>query len=339
MSTWRHCVTPVRVGVPDTRPTSSRSIRDLPLVRIAVCTRTRRRWRRLRRQRAWDVRTTRLSDLGSGVINTCTSYIGYTGTDGHACSTCVEGQYKKATGSVTYTNCELDKFSTLTAASQPETCQSCPKNRWTSLTGKITIADCGTSAGSVQLITHKRGDSGRLEVWISQVMVWRVITWETSIMVHSVFHTTGPYLSDTCSRELILILLILWWFYYNRIKNGRVQDFIVTFFKNVRFYRDIFKIRYSLFYSTLENIRQIFFFLSFSLHFLGSLCRCPSVTGGRGFERHDTSKPSFSTSVEIGYLVVHADFKSFRFSCTWWSCASRSHTLCVDSSTSTETGS
>ena len=37
-----------------------------------------------------------------------------------------------------------------------------------------------------------------LEVWILQIMVWAIITRETSTMVHTVFRVTRPYLSHTC---------------------------------------------------------------------------------------------------------------------------------------------
>jgi hypothetical protein len=45
-----------------------------------------------------------VSLLGSSVITACTCNTGYTGNDGHACSACVAGQYKTATGSATCTN-------------------------------------------------------------------------------------------------------------------------------------------------------------------------------------------------------------------------------------------
>ena len=37
-----------------------------------------------------------------------------------------------------------------------------------------------------------------LEEWILQIMVWPIITWEKSTMVHTVLRDTGPYLSHTC---------------------------------------------------------------------------------------------------------------------------------------------
>ena len=41
-----------------------------------------------------------------------------------------------------------------------------------------------------------------LEGWILQIMLWTIITWETSTMVHT-FHDTGPHRSHTCpSRHL-----------------------------------------------------------------------------------------------------------------------------------------
>ena len=37
-----------------------------------------------------------------------------------------------------------------------------------------------------------------LEAWILPITVWVIITWQTSTMVPTVFHYTGPYLWHTC---------------------------------------------------------------------------------------------------------------------------------------------
>jgi hypothetical protein len=37
-----------------------------------------------------------------------------------------------------------------------------------------------------------------LEAWILQIMVWSIITSETSTMVHTVLRATGPHVSHTC---------------------------------------------------------------------------------------------------------------------------------------------
>ena len=47
-------------------------------------------------------------------------------------------------------------------------------------------------------LTSLRVREVSLEVWILQIMVWPIITWEKSTMVHTVFGGTGPHLSHTC---------------------------------------------------------------------------------------------------------------------------------------------
>jgi hypothetical protein len=90
---------------------------------------------------------TAVSVAGNGALNGCKCNLGYTGPDGAACSACVAGSYKPATGSAVCDTCVIGKFSTDVARTNIATCQNCPSNSNTVAVGQDAATDCTCNAG------------------------------------------------------------------------------------------------------------------------------------------------------------------------------------------------
>lgn len=90
---------------------------------------------------------TAVSVAGNGALNGCKCNLGYTGPDGSACSACVAGSYKPATGSMVCATCDTGKFSTAVARTDVATCQTCPLNSNTVGAGHDAPGDCTCNAG------------------------------------------------------------------------------------------------------------------------------------------------------------------------------------------------
>jgi len=58
----------------------------------------------------------------------------------------------------------------------------------------------------LQLHLHSlRTSVVRLEAWILPIMVWTIITWQTSTMVPTVLRDTGPHLWHTCPTRHVKV--------------------------------------------------------------------------------------------------------------------------------------
>ena len=68
------------------------------------------------------------SVAGSSTLTSCVCNLGYTGSDGAACTACAAGKYKTVTGSVACTDCRADTFSAATGAISDATCENCRPN-------------------------------------------------------------------------------------------------------------------------------------------------------------------------------------------------------------------
>jgi hypothetical protein len=68
------------------------------------------------------------SPIASVALTSCTCNVGFTGPDGGACTACVAGKYKIATGSAVCADCAAGKYSTTVGATLESTCVVCPSN-------------------------------------------------------------------------------------------------------------------------------------------------------------------------------------------------------------------
>ena len=138
--------------------------------------------------------TKTFSVKGSPVLTSCKCLSGYKALeDGLACTACVAGTYKTATGAGLCDECGVDTYSTAVAATAVSTCTTCPTNTF-SLSKSNELVDCSCLAG------HD-ADSNGLECTACIAGTYKTTTGTGSCEacgVDTYSHTVGASDAGTC---------------------------------------------------------------------------------------------------------------------------------------------
>lgn len=84
---------------------------------------------------------------GSNVLSQCVCNLGFTGSNGGTCTSCVAGKYKDATGSAACTLCEANMYQPLTTQVAASSCTACPSTFAVSPAGSSALASCECAPG------------------------------------------------------------------------------------------------------------------------------------------------------------------------------------------------